>query len=478
MSERLRLTIGFTGLLVLWFLTLFFLSFDRSRDIALIASSVIFLLFFGLLAIYFKRTLRPAHRSQSSTKTPAAAALKHTSSKSNLTEAEFVSNTYETILAQMQRQQKELTELQNKLSGRAASAEVFSHHIVNSLPSGLIAFDAEGLVRIANAPAHEIFPHLQNKQNNKLTHSELFAHHAELLQLITESLFEGKVHSRVEIDYQTQNQKKKLGLTVAPLEIEKELCGALCLVADISEIALLREQTERQRNLESLGVMSAGLAHELKNALATLHSYAQFIRRSTENENNKQAASALTREIRNLSEMINSFLNFARPQALFPSSVNLKVLVSECLMETLTYAEQSQVTLDISGEFPIIRADETLLRQVIINLLRNAIEAASQSAVKAVEVKGYLTSNEIEEKWMNIEVTDTGQGIKEEDFDFIFVPFFTTKQHGHGIGLALSHRIVTEHRGMLLAANAPNKGAVFTVKLPFEANPVNNLTQP
>jgi two-component system, NtrC family, nitrogen regulation sensor histidine kinase NtrY len=86
-----------------------------------------------------------------------------------------------------------------------------------------------------------------------------------------------------------------------------------------------------------------------------------------------------------------------------------------------------------------VQADSTMLRQTILNLIRNAIEAASQASIKLVEVKGYISTDESMQKWTNIEVSDTGDGIKAKDMEFIFVPFFTTKQQGHGIGLAIAH---------------------------------------
>lgn len=466
MKERFGLVLALTAVLLLWLLTILFFSFERSPHVALAISGVIFLLFCGLLTLFLRKAFKPGERSERQ-QALISAGKKNSAQTKTAAETAFVTETMETVLAQMREQQRALTDLQNKISERAASAEVFSHHIVNSLPSGLIAFDAQGRVKIANDPAREIFPLLGeiNKLNAEPFLLELFADSSQFVELISASLNEGKIHSRLEVDYQTREQTKKLGLTVAPLIIESEICGALCLVADISEIARLREQFERQRNLESLGVMSAGLAHELKNALATLSSYAQFLGRSAEKDQTKKAATALNGEIKNLSQMINSFLNFARPQNLSLSAVETAELVSECLTETLLYAQESQVISEMIGEFAVVQADRSLLRQTILNLLRNGIEAAADSIDKNIQVKGYLSDDENGQKWLNIEVSDSGSGIKTEDLDFIFIPFFTTKQNGHGIGLALSHRIVTQHQGFLLAENKPPRGASLTIKL-------------
>jgi signal transduction histidine kinase len=180
--------------------------------------------------------------------------------------------------------------------------------------------------------------------------------------------------------------------------------------------------------------MSAGLAHEFKNAIATLQGYAQLL----ENEE-------LLNEVRSLSSMVTAFLNFARPQPLHFEDVSLKELVEDCGTEL-------KLTLDLDES--IVRADERMLRQAILNILRNAVEAIPEHGSVFVKVQN-----------QTIEIRDTGPGIPADHLSKIFIPFFTTKPTGHGIGLALAHRIITEHGGTLTAANAPEGGAVFTIRL-------------
>ena len=209
------------------------------------------------------------------------------------------------------------------------------------------------------------------------------------------------------------------------------------MLTDITEVTELREQVALKHNLESLGEMSAGLAHEFKNAIATLHGYAQLLE-----------SEELLIEVRNLSSMVTAFLNFARPQPLQLEEVSLDELVGECERELAN----GNFVIDSAGPI-VVRADERMLRQALINLLRNATEASNGSVFVKVEKN-------------TIEIRDTGPGIPVEHLSKIFIPFFTTKPQGHGIGLALAHRIVTEHGGTLTAANCPTGGAVFTIKLP------------
>jgi signal transduction histidine kinase len=191
------------------------------------------------------------------------------------------------------------------------------------------------------------------------------------------------------------------------------------------------------------------------------------------------AASSLLNEVRNLSDMVTSFLNFARPQPLQLDEVSVVELVNDCADElrplfaerevelVLTFPAQSEATTPATHAL-ILRADERMLRQALLNLMRNAAEAISKSAIEQrVEVGVACEPDRSGRDWIVVEVKDTGEGIPNSDLHRIFIPFFTTKATGHGVGLALAHRVVTQHGGTLTAANASSGGAVFTMRLPM-----------
>lgn len=388
--------------------------------------------------------------------------------KRNESAVYFDSQNFQKTLSQLQIQQTELNALQRQLSERAASAEFFSHHVINSLPSGLIAFDANGMIRIINEPAKTIFSLKVDDDFENSNFQQVFASSPPLIKLLSETLDHRSTFFRTELDMQTEKKRKRIGLTVAPLAINGEISGALCLVADITEINELREQIATQRNLDSLGMMSAGLAHEFKNALAALHGYAQFLSRTARDEKTNQAAKALTTELRGLSELVTSFLDFARPQSIVPVEVKLEQLIADTAAELKELSQARRVEIKIDGVFPILLADKTVLRQAIINLIRNAVEAFEESdeiAVRCVKIKGFCTSDESHRNWANIEIKDNGVGIAQENLADIFVPFYTTKPAGHGIGLALAHRIITQHGGTLYVSSSLREGTTFTVKL-------------
>lgn len=353
-------------------------------------------------------------------------------------EAEFVLETFQSVVAQLQEQRKELEQLSAEASERATSAEKFSERIVASLPSGLLAFDANGLSIAVNTPGRTLLEVNGNVLGE--SYGQLLAGHSELASMVGDCLQTGTLYRRTEIEAMSSSGKlRRLGATVAPIELppERGPRGALCLLTDITEVTELREQVALKRNLESLGEMSAGLAHEFKNAIATLQAYAQLLE-----------SEELLNEVRNLSSMVTAFLNFARPQPLHLEDVELGSLIEEC-------ASELKLNLIMDVDRSIVQADERMLRQAVLNILRNAAEAVQDHGSVFVNVRDGV-----------IEVRDTGPGIPADQLSKIFIPFFTTKPKGHGIGLALAHRIVTEHGGTLTAANHPDGGAVFTIKLP------------
>jgi signal transduction histidine kinase len=373
-------------------------------------------------------------------------------------EAEFVLETFQSVVSQLQEQRKELEQLSAEARERANSAEKFSERIVASLPSGLIAFDGAGLSMAINAPGRTLLEVDGTALGE--SYEQLLAGHAELASMIGDCLQNGTVYRRAEIEAVSSNGRSRtIGATIAPIELppERGPRGALCLLTDITEVTELREQVALKNNLESLGEMSAGLAHEFKNAMATLQGYAQLLQSLELNDKAQVAAGSLLNEVRNLSGMVTAFLNFARPQPLQLEQVVVSELIDECASELQPVFQELRVELVVDSSEPlVVRADERMLRLALLNLMRNGAEAIPEETAKrrVVVRTGPAT----------IEVRDTGSGIPLAQLQKIFIPFFTTKAKGHGVGLALTHRIVSQHGGTLTAANSPGGGAVFTIR--------------
>lgn len=442
---------GFVLLAVLFALSLYLLAPETpaTRGPILLASFIAILLgsLFGILFL-LRWLLRPYHQllGEAQRATVASDMLK------SQDEAEFVLETFQSVVAQLQEQRKELEQLSAEARERANSAEKFSERIVASLPSGLIAFDGAGMSMAINTPGRALLE--VNGTALGESYQKLFGDHAQLAEMVSDCLQTGTVYRRTEIQALTPDGRlRRLGATIAPIELppERGPRGALCLLTDITEVTELREQVALKNNLESLGEMSAGLAHEFKNAIATLQGYAQLLQSLELNDKAQVAAGSLLNEVRNLSSMVTAFLNFARPQPLQLEEVSLSDLVRDCTDE---------VPVKVDANVPsslLVRADERMLRLALLNLIRNSAEADPDGCVVVTAAQ--------EDATVVIQVRDNGPGIAATDLQKIFIPFFTTKAKGHGIGLALTHRIITQHGGTLTAANAPQGGALFTIRL-------------
>lgn len=385
-------------------------------------------------------------------------------------EAQFVLETFQSIVAQLQTQQKELERLTEQASQRADSAERFSERIVASVPSGLIAFDGSGRSLVINGPGRALLE--IDGQGIGQPVKELLKNLPQLAEIVESCLQTGTLFRREEIQSRSESgTPRRLGATIAPIDLSSER-GALCLLTDITEVTQLREQVALKRNLESLGEMSAGLAHEFKNAIATLHGYAQLLQSLELDSAGRSATASLLKEVRNLSEMVTAFLNFARPQPLELEEVSLSELLEDCALELKPLYDERRVQLKLRPatneiEKTVIHADERMLRQALMNLLRNAAEAIPADAVERRVVVACSNGRDASgNSSVIVEIKDTGTGISPADLQRIFLPFVTNKANGHGIGLALTHRVITEHGGTLIATNAKDGGAIFTIRLP------------
>ncbi len=324
----LSLLAGFFLLATLFAILLYLLTPETpaTRGPLLLAAFVAILLG-SLLCILFllRRLLRPYQQLVGEAEKASLTAP----SRRSQDEGEFVLETFQSVVAQLQKQREVLEELRTEASKRAASAEQFSDRIVASVPSGLIAFDGNGRSIVINAPGRALLEVDGGVLGQPV--GTLLQNLPQLAQMVQQCLQTGTLYRREEIEVVTGDRlPRRLGATVAPINIsvEQNERGALCLLTDITEVTQLREQVALKKNLESLGEMSAGLAHEFKNAIAALQGYVQLLQNLELNDRGQAVAASLLGEVRNLSEMVTSFLNFARPQPLQLDEVDVNELIA------------------------------------------------------------------------------------------------------------------------------------------------------
>ncbi|HEX4542671.1 MAG TPA: ATP-binding protein, partial [Candidatus Acidoferrum sp.] len=208
----------------------------------------------------------------------------------------------------------------------------------------------------------------------------------------------------------------------------------------------------------------AGIAHEFKNALATISGYAQLIPEASASET-AEYAKRIVEQTRNITHVVAEFLKYARPLEIPDEAVGLQELVKRAVAEVAQAIPQ--VTIKCEGRFEEVAGDEGLLRQALLNLARNAAEAcATANGGGRVMVHGEVIGGE-GAGFQKITVTDNGAGIAVEALPKLFRPFFTTKANGTGLGLAVVQKIIVQHGGQVGVRNCPEGGAAFIVTLPL-----------
>ncbi len=377
----------------------------------------------------------------------------------------FTLEAYHGVIQRLKEQEEELKRLRQAASDRAAATENISSAVLSNLASGVLLFNPAGLVQQANPAARELLGHasLSGLHARDIFHRVSAVRDAEatesapdaLIQAVEQALRRGATRRRLEVDYTTPaGERRVLGVTVSPVRtVGGESLGAACLFADLTEISELARQMRLRESLAALGEMSAGIAHEFKNSLATISGYAQMLAAETDAEV-RQYASKITTETASLSRVVTDFLNFARPQELSLETFALLPVLRDCAREC---------DIELSAEVPpdfCLEGDATLLRRALSNLMRNSAEARRDGAPPRVEATATAESDSL-----RIVLHDNGRGIPPEHLSHVFIPFFTTKAAGTGLGLALVHRIVTQHGGSVAVASDPS-GATFTLLFP------------
>jgi two-component system sensor histidine kinase HydH len=244
------------------------------------------------------------------------------------------------------------------------------------------------------------------------------------------------------------------------------------LHADLTEVIQLRERLFLKDNLARLGEISAGIAHELRNGLATILGNARLLQQAVASDDEaKELVEAVVEEGNALNRVVAEFLQFARPDKLRLASVDIEALVRELVDELDGRARASGVRLILAAESSRADADEVLLKQAVQNLILNGIEAAGSVSKGEVNIR----VGEFEDHVV-IGVHDNGPGVPEGDRQRIFMPFFTTKSEGTGLGLSLVQKIVVAHNGEV-TVDRLDDGTQFDVKIPLKLEALSSMEE-
>lgn len=351
------------------------------------------------------------------------------------------------------------------MKARAEASERLSEQIVASLTSGLLVVDQAGIVRTLNPAGRRLLGAAEGDVERP--YRELLAHTPELAALIEECLAQGgAVARRTVTTFGAGPAVTHLGASVSPMHGDGVGgAGVICLFTDLSTVVDLEDQLRLKDSLARLGELTAGIAHEFRNGLATIHGYSRLVAPERLPEDYRPYLAGIRSETEELGQVVTNFLNFARPTELALAPFDMAAIVERATDDVRQDLRARDGEVVIRGRFGTINGDEVLLRQAVSNLLRNAVEACVEAGVEPrIAIDGQVDA---EARLLRVTVSDNGPGIAPEVAERMFRPFFTTKSKGTGLGLALVQKIIVTHNGRVAAVPSDEGGARVTFTLPL-----------
>jgi two-component system, NtrC family, sensor histidine kinase PilS len=384
-----------------------------------------------------------------------------------------------TISEELKKKKKELIQKQVDYN----QLETFNRNIIQSLDSGLLTIDLSGNINFLNRTAEKIL----NRNGEELENVSIYHLFPKINEVIEKVK---KKTSDFLSDYQryetllTHQDGKiiHLGFSISPLtDPEGSLIGHTLIFQDITKFKEMEEQMKRVDKMAAVGVLASGMAHEIRNPLASLSGSIQMLKSELTLDDSQQHLMEITlRESERLNALITDFLLFAHP----PQTHKILYPIGRIIEETIdlfihspSFHDGIRLFRPDGSEEMQTSIDPDQMRQVFWNLFINAAQAMSDGGEIRIQLrKGNtwggtslsLPTQLRKKEWIKISITDSGNGIPPEEKEKIFEPFFTTKENGTGLGLSIVHKIVENHNGLIKVESELGRGSTFIIFLPAE----------
>jgi two-component system sensor histidine kinase PilS (NtrC family) len=385
-----------------------------------------------------------------------------------------------TISEELERKKRELIQKQVDYN----QLETFNRNIIQSLDSGLLTVDLQGRINFLNPTAEKIL----DKSREDLEDVSLYDLFPKIGEVIDSVMKKAPSLSSDYERYETlltdqEEKKTHLGFSISPLTgPEGSLIGHTLIFQDITKFKEMEEQMKRFDKMAAIGSLAAGLAHEIRNPLASLSGSIQMLKSELPlDESQQHLMEIILRESERLNALITDFLLFAHPPQTNKIPVGLGRIIHETL-EMLVHSPSFHegirvIRPDLREEIEAM-VDPNQMKQVFWNLFINALQATSNGGEIRVQMeKGSkvfwrtglpYSARQTGKDWVKIAITDSGNGIRTQEKEKIFEPFFTTKDGGTGLGLSIVHKIIENHMGLIKVESEFGRGSTFTIFLPTE----------
>lgn len=357
-----------------------------------------------------------------------------------------------------------------------AESENFYRNIFASLVDGILIISADLRVTKVNQAAEEIFQRSRSSFEGEPL-SKLFPDQPNIIKKARQSITEGISFHHVEgIGYNKSNNGRfPVNLTFSPLiKDDLEITAGVILIQDTSLLKELQENSQQTEHLSTLSTLTAGMAHEIRNPLSGIRGSAQLLLKDLKNNGQREYMEIVIEEVDRINRLVKKMMDLTRPALNDFKPTNIHQVLEEILIlekGTLEMKEGAFVQV-YDPSIPTIKANKDELKQVFLNLVKNAVEASPKGGRVRISTQ-YNTDYTFRKKQdtlsphnIVVKITDSGLGMTKTTMKKLFTPFFTTKKRGTGLGMAVSLKIVENHHGKIKVTSEENIGTVIQVFLP------------
>lgn len=370
----------------------------------------------------------------------------------------------QTELPHLKGEMNEIVNGVNHLASALNEAKSINETILQSIIDCVITVDNNGCITMLNPAAEKITGYTLNEVKGKPYRTIIDDKNHE--SLLLDTLYHGNDHMGVEIDFPVSGKVLRISSSSSHLiNHSGEIIGAVTVFKDLTEQQEIQKVMQQTERLVAIGELMAGVAHEIRNPLTAVRGFVQYLQKKeiTEEKRNEYIAIIL-KEVDSINKVIQQLLDLSSPSKQHFTNTSLNQLIKDTmiLLESSKTASNIDFKLELEENLPLISLDSNLIKQVLFNIVINALQSIKDKGVIIIKTKQipYLNMQEIE-------VRDTGIGISKEVLPHLFTPFYTTKPTGTGLGLAIVQKIITAHNGTIEINNHPEGGVTVTIHLPM-----------
>ena len=349
--------------------------------------------------------------------------------------------------------------------------------IIYAFPEGLMVVDKNLCISFFNSSIEELTRLSFNRVSGKSI-IDVFPENPHLIEMVKKSLQTGLTLSNYEtVHIKKDKSKIAVNITVSPFIINNrdEINGAVVIIKDISVIKELEERAINLEKMQISGILAAGMVHEIRNPLSGIRGAAQLLLEEIkDNKEQQEYLNIIIQEVERLSRLTNSLMELTTQKKLTLEKFNIHSLLDQVISLEKAAEMPDKIVINriYDPSLPEIFASKDRLFQVFHNIIKNSLEELDGEGVITLKTRFSQDYYPISKSFANkqyivVEVQDSGSGISDEIRKNLFTPFCTTKAKGTGLGLALSLKIIEEHKGFITVESGKGKGANFKIFLPI-----------